>query len=181
MTIDNYINLYLLYNFFLLLKTILFITEKYNIKSVNIPNEIKTNKIINNRILFNDNETKEENYKDKFFVKNYNINYINLIQKKYLIIKLINSGYSGYSYSNNFLDEDKFYNSFFEFYPQSKDINSSHLNEMILQFYIGKNLTSNKDVLIIYEKYFNVNKTIYLFSNIEDIIIENDKNKNYLK
>ena len=201
-----FLNLALI-NFFLLLKTILFITKKYNIKCVNIPNEIKTNNIINNRILFNDNETKEENYKDKFFVKNYNItlfsyeqlksdfinlannypsnmtihNYINLIQKKYLIIKLINSGYSGYSYSNNFLDEDKFYNSFFEFYPQSKDINSSHLNEMILQFYIGKNLTSNKDVLIIYEKYFNVNKTIYLFSNIEDIIIENDKNKKLFK
>ena len=129
-----FLNLALI-NFFLLLKTILFITKKYNINCVNLPNEIKTNNIINNRILFNDNETKEENYKDKFFVKNYNItlfsyeqlksdfinlannypsnmtidNYINLIQKKYLIIKLINSGYLGYSYSNNFLDEDKFY------------------------------------------------------------------------
>jgi len=46
---------------------------------------------------------------------------------------------------------------------------------MILQFYIGKNLTSNKDVLIIYEKYFNVNKTIYLLSNTEDIIFEQKK------
>ena len=36
-------------------------------------------------------------------------------------------------------------------------------------------------MLIIYEKCFNVNKTIYLFSNIEDIIIENDKNKKLFK
>ena len=38
------------------------------------------------------------------------------------MITLINGVYKGYSYTNHSLDEEKFYNSFFEFYNQSKNV-----------------------------------------------------------
>ena len=80
-----------LINFFLLLKTILFISENYNVKYVKILNDIKTNKIINNRKLFYNNNKKEENCKDKFFVKNYNINLFSYEQLKSDFINLANN------------------------------------------------------------------------------------------
>ena len=124
---------------------ILYIKEKYNFYLLKKSNYIETNKIINNRILSNDNNrTKEENKKINFFLKNNNStlysneglkndfinlinnypsnmtleNYTHLIQNKYLLIKLINGEFTGYSYYNHSLDGTKFYNSFFEFYNQ---------------------------------------------------------------
>ena len=47
---------------------ILYIKEKYNSYFIKKSDNIKTNKIIENRILFNnDNKTKEENNKKYFF------------------------------------------------------------------------------------------------------------------
>ena len=52
---------------------ILYIKEKYNFYLLKKSNYIETNKIINNRILSNDNNrTKEENKKINFFLKNNN-------------------------------------------------------------------------------------------------------------
>ena len=69
----------------------MFISENYNVKYVKILNDIKTNKIINNRKLFNANETKEENYNDKFFLKNFNITFFSYEQLKSDFINLANN------------------------------------------------------------------------------------------
>ena len=111
--------------------TILYLKEKYNFYFIKKSDNIGTNKIINNRILFNnDNKTNDENNIDKFFVGNFNIslfwyeeikndminllinktfeNYSPLI-KKILIINLVNQVFKGFSYSNHSSDEEKFY------------------------------------------------------------------------
>ena len=182
---------------------ILYIKEKYNSYFIKKSDNIKTNKIIENRILFNnDNKTKEENNKNEFFLKNFNIslfsydkikndvvgllinkNFKNtsLIQNKFLIMKLVNRLFKGYSYSNHSLDEEKFYNSYFEFYNQTKNFNMSLFNNINLYFYKGKNLTSNEEMFIIQEKNLITNKTTFLFSNAEDIIIDIDKNNSLFK
>ena len=183
---------------------ILYIKEKYNSYFIKKSDNIKTNKIINNRILFNnDNKTKEENNKNEFFLKNFNIslfsydkikndvvgllinknfeNYTSSIQNKFLIMKLVNRLFKGYSYSNHSLDEEKFYNSYFEFYNQTKNFNISFFNNISLYFYKGKNLTSNEEMFIIQEKNLITNKTTFLFSNAEDIIIDIDKNNSLFK
>ena len=187
---------------------ILYIKEKNRFYFLKKSNNIKINKIITNRILSNNNnKSKEENEKVNFFLKNYNStlfsneelkndfidlikkypsnisleNYTFLIQNKYLIIKLINGEFTGYSYYNHSLDETKFYNSFFEFYEQSRYFNYSNFNNIELFFYKGKNLTSNEEMLIIHKKDFTSNKTIFLISNIDDIIIDIDKNNSFFK
>ena len=86
----------------------MFISENYNVKYVKILNDIKTNKIINNRKLFNNNNKKEENCKDKFFVKNYNINLFSYEQLKSDFINLANNNPSNMTIDNYFIVDDKY-------------------------------------------------------------------------
>lgn len=92
--------------------------------------------------------------------------------------------FSGFSYFNNSFDEImhlfEFYNNhFFNSVNKSKSFNILPFNNITLHFYKGKNLTSNKEMLIMEEKGLISNTFNFLFSNIEDLIIEIDK-KNFI-
>ena len=79
--------------------TILYLKEKYNFYFIKKSDNIGTNKIINNRILFNnDNKTNDENNIDKFFLKNFNISLFWYEEiKNDMINLLINKTFENYS------------------------------------------------------------------------------------
>ena len=92
---------------------------------------------------------------------------------EYFLLKLVNQTFWGYSYTNNSINENIVYNnSHFELKSKYNNTNNTILNKINIYFYVGKNLTSNKDLLILEKKYFNSNKTIFLFFNINDIDID---------
>ena len=200
--------IFVLINIFLLIIPICLNIEKFKNNLFNKSNDIKSTQIINKRILTkNNNDTKKEKNKNDFFLKNYNITlysyeelknefvhllfnypsnkslkyYTVLIRNKYFLFNLANKKSTGYSYSNHSLDEIKFYNSFWDFRNQSRNFNYSLFNNIDIYFYKGKNLTSYKDILIMEENDFSSNKTIFLFADIDDIIIEIDKNNSLFK
>ena len=119
-----------------------------------------------------------ENEKNKNLIKNYSL----LIQKNYFLLNLIENKFFGNLYSNNSLDAIKLYDSFEELVTKNlSNFNYSNLTDLNINFYKGKNLTTNKDLIIIEIKYLNSEKNIFVFSYIDDIIIDIDTYKNLLK
>jgi hypothetical protein len=114
------------------------IKEEFKLKSFEKSNNIK-NKEMKNRIL--KNNINKANDKIEFFHKQFNIsilsndefkkyfdlisynypsnmtleNYTLLIQKNYFLLNLLEDKFIGKLYSNNSLDENKFYDNFKEF------------------------------------------------------------------
>ena len=179
----------------LLLVVIFHMKRTINFSSLKMFDNTNKSRLLNNRIIEDNNE------KNKFFLEYYNIslfsyeelkqnfndlsnNYpIYVVMKyddenpesnnKYFLLKLVNQTFWGYSYTNNSINENIVYNnSHFELKSKYNNTNNTILNKINIYFYVGKNLTSNKDLLILEKKYFNLNKTIFLFSNVDDIDID---------
>ena len=193
-------------NIFLLLIAYFRLKEKINPLKFKEQNIIR-NKEIFKRVLENNNQTKEETEKYEYFINIYNISlfsdneiindfnytlnnfpsnitledYSLLIQKKYFLLNLLKmKSTERLIYFNNSFDENEFYDSFSEF-KNSKNFTYSHRFFVDFCFYKGKNLTSNKDILIFEGKKIFRNETIFWFSNLDDIIFEMDNQNNLFK
>ena len=150
-----------------------FLKKKYNISIYTID---EVQKCLNSTL---DNyKSNIANENNKNHLKNYSL----LIRKNYFLLDLIENTFFGNLYSNNSLDEIELYDSFEEFVKQNlSNFNYSNSTDLNINFYKGKNLTTNIDLLIFKIKNLKNGKNIHLFSYLDDIYIETDTYNNLLK